>query len=235
MSSFLIFEFQQFEYFFQTLEVVSRKKPCKIRFQAPTLSCICKLCSFKEKNRMRSQSPPSFVRIIDHTLGLTKYILGGTQIFTLVSLYPIYDLFTISYLSGVFVGHLPAMKLKHQYTNKGNRLSISFKRLKLFLARSYARFPSRLPRFRAFVNYAVSNKKTACECPPSFVRIIDHTLGLTKYILGVTQIFTLVSLYPIYNLFTISYLSGVFVGQLPVMELKRQYTDKEKRTQIITD
>ena len=31
---------------------------------------------FQKKNRMRS--PPSFVRIIDHTLGLPKYILGGT-------------------------------------------------------------------------------------------------------------------------------------------------------------
>ena len=30
----------------------------------------------KKKNRMRS--PPSFVRIIDHTLGLPKDILGGT-------------------------------------------------------------------------------------------------------------------------------------------------------------
>ena len=47
--------------------------------------------------------------------------------------------------------------------------------------------------------------------------------------------FTLVSLYPIYNLFTISYLSGVFVGQLPVMKLKHQYTNKGKRTHIITD
>ena len=103
----------------------------------------------------------------------------------MVSLYPIYNLFTISYLTGVFVAHLTVMNLKHQYTNKGNRLSISFKRLKLFLARSHARFPSSLPRFRAFLNCAVSNKKNRMRSPPSqFVRVIDHTLALTKYVFG---------------------------------------------------
>ena len=156
-------------------------------------------------------TPPSFVRIIDHTLGLTKYILGGTKIFTLVSLYPIYNLFTISYLSGVFVGHPPAMKLKHQYTNKGNRLSISFKRLKLFLARSYARFPSRLPRLRALCSF--KQKKPHANPLPSFFRITDQVrryLPWWAYILFTTY--------------------SQYLGQLPVMELKRQYTDKGKRT-----
>ena len=62
---------------FKRLEVVSRKKPCTIPFQPPTLSGICKLCSFKQKKK-RMRSPPSqFVRVIDHTLALTKYIFGG--------------------------------------------------------------------------------------------------------------------------------------------------------------
>ena len=215
MSAFLIFEFQQFEYFFQTLEVVSLKKACTICFQALTLSGICKLCSFNQK-KTACESPPSFVRIIDHTLGLTKSIWGAgrIQIFTLVSLYPIYNLFTISYLNGVFVGHLPLMKLKHQYTNKGKRLSISFKRLK---KKKPCTILFKAPTLSGICKLYSFKQKNRMRSPPRFV----HTLGLTKYILGGTQIFTLVSLYPIYNLFTISYLIGVFVVQLPVMKLKR--------------
>ena len=46
-----------------------------------------------------------------------------------------------------------------------------------------------LPGSHAFGHLLImlfQTKKTACESPPSFVRIIDHTLGLPKYILGGT-------------------------------------------------
>ena len=80
--------------------------------------------------------------------------------FTLVSLYPIYNLFTISYLSGVFVGHLPVMNLKHQYTNKGNRLRISFKHLEVVSRKKPCTTPFQAPTLSGICKlYSFKQKK----------------------------------------------------------------------------